>query len=75
MLIVVGLFVAAAVIGPVSRLLMPEEPAPVSHTHDEKHGHEHAHDPGHAPAHAPAHGHGRQRPLTPGHDPGHGGHH
>ena len=69
-IIVLGMFLAALIIGPVVRMNMPEE-VPVSHTHDEKHGHDrdHGHDPGA--------GRARVRPLHPGdrHDSGHGGHH
>ena len=64
LIIVLGMFLAAMVVGPVVRMTMPppEEP-PVAHAHhdDDAHGHGHAH----------------ARPLSPldGHDQGRGGHH
>ena len=41
LMIVIALFVAAAVIGPISRLLLPEEPEPVAPAHDDHGGHGH----------------------------------
>jgi hypothetical protein len=61
MIIVLGMFLAAMVVGPVVRMTLPEEP-PVSHGHD-------AHDDDHG------HGHGHARPRTPLDDHGHAGHH
>ena len=50
MLIVIGMFVAAAVIGPIASALMPEEPpAPVAHHHDD-HA-DHGHNAGHGGHH------------------------
>ena len=63
MIIVLGMFLAAIVVGPVVRMTLPEEP-PVAHGHD-------AHDDDHGHGH----GHGHARPRTPLDDRGHGGHH
>ena len=46
LILVGGMFLAAAIVGPVVRLTLPEE-VPVSHAHDESHGHGHAHGHGH----------------------------
>jgi hypothetical protein len=43
LMIVVALFVAAAVIGPISRLLLPEEPPVAPAAHDDHGGHGHGH--------------------------------
>jgi len=51
LIIVVGMFLAALIVGPVVRINLPEEP-PVAHAHDDSHGHGHGHDHGHD------HGHG-----------------
>ena len=59
MIIVLGMFLAAMVVGPVVRMTLPEEP-PVAHGHD-------AHDDDHG------HGHGHARPRTPLDGHGHGG--
>ena len=63
MIIVLGMFLAAIVVGPVVRMTLPEE-EPVAHGHD-------AHDDDHGQSH----GRGHVRPRTPLDDPGHGGHH
>jgi hypothetical protein len=63
MLIVIGMFVAAMVIGPIVRMTMPPEEPPVAHGHDDAHGH------------GQDHGHGHARPRTPLDGHGHGGHH
>ena len=65
MIIVLGMFLAAMVVGPVVRMTLPEEP-PVSHGHD-------AHDAHDAHADDHGHGHGHARPRTPLDDHGHGG--
>src|SRR5262249_52284294 len=52
MIIVLGLFLAAAVVGPIVRSEMAEEP-PVSHGHDDDHASAHGDH-----SSAPAHGHG-----------------
>ena len=41
-IIIVGMFLAALVIGPVVRAQMPEAP-PMPHDHDDSHGHGHDH--------------------------------
>jgi len=47
MLIVIGgMFLAAAVIGPIVRANMPEEIPPPAHSHDEPPGASHHHGPG-----------------------------
>ena len=51
LMIVVGMFAAAVVIGVIVRMNMPEE-VPDTHSHDESHGHDHPHGHGHD------HGHG-----------------
>lgn len=53
-LVVLGLFLAAAIIGPIARYHMPPEEIPVSTSHDGSHGHDH----GHGHNHGPNHGHG-----------------
>ena len=63
MIIVLGMFLAAIVVGPVVRMTLPEE-EPVAHGHD-------AHDDDHGQGH----GRGHVRPRTPLDDHGHGGHH
>ena len=63
MIIVLGMFLAAIVVGPVVRMTLPEEPQ-VAHGHD-------AHDDDHGQSH----GRGHVRPRTPLDGPGHGGHH
>src|SRR3954447_18308643 len=54
-IIILGMFVMAAAVGPIMRSEMPEE-VPVPHGHDEVVGHEAAH--GHDPHHGHGHGHG-----------------
>src|SRR3954447_5074386 len=54
-IIILGMFVMAAAIGPIMRSEMPEE-VPVPHGHDEVVGHEAAH--GHDPHHGHGHAHG-----------------
>ena len=50
LIIVVGMFLAALIVGPVVRINLPEEP-PVAHAHDDSHGHDHGHDHGHGGHH------------------------
>lgn len=45
MIVVVGMFLAAAVIGPLYRMSLPEA-LPVTHSHDEPPGSSHHHGPG-----------------------------
>jgi len=68
MFIVVGMFIAAAVIG-----WAVSTEGPVEQAHDDSHGHGHGH--GHDESHGDSgHGHGHtNRPRTP--LDGHGGHH
>jgi hypothetical protein len=40
LIIVLGMFLAAMVVGPVVRINMPEE-VPITHAHDESYGHDH----------------------------------
>jgi hypothetical protein len=49
LVVIAGMFFAAAVIGPIVRASMEEE-LPPTHSHDEDHGHEasHVHGQGHA---------------------------
>jgi hypothetical protein len=54
LLVIAGMFFAAAVIGPIVRANMEEE-LPPTHSHDEDHGHGAAHDPQPDTA---GHGHG-----------------
>jgi hypothetical protein len=56
-IIVVGLFVAAAVIGPIVRANTPEE-VPPAHSHDEPPGTSGHHGPAGTFAELPGHGHG-----------------
>jgi hypothetical protein len=62
LIVVLGMFLAAAVVGPAVRANMPEE-APPQHSHDEHagtsghHGAQGAHD-AHGPGHGHGHGHG-----------------
>src|SRR5436190_13804492 len=62
-IVIAGLFIAAALVGPVARANAPEEP-PVAHSHDEPPGASHHH--GHSGTKNPEPGHG---------DAGHGAHH
>jgi hypothetical protein len=62
-IVIAGLFIAAALVGPVARANAPEEP-PVAHSHDEPPGASHHH--GHSGTKNPEPGHG---------DSGHGAHH
>ena len=62
LIIVIGMFLAAMVVGPVVRMTLPPEDPPLVHAH-------------HDDAHAHGHGHGHARPRTPLDGHGGGGHH
>jgi hypothetical protein len=62
LIIVLGMFLAAMVVGPVVRMTMPPEEPPVAQGHhddddDDAHGHDHGHGRGHARPRTPLDGH------------------